>query len=72
MDLKITSIRKWPATDLNRAKQFDTVVFVEDDDGRADLIILPFDTNDLKKIEEGVRNELKARGSLIGHKIKVP
>ena len=72
MDLKITSIRKWPATDLKRAGQLDTVIFIEDDDGRADLIILPFDTNDSKKIEEGVRNEFKARGSLIGHKIKVP
>ncbi len=72
MELKITSIRKWPATDLKRAGQLDTVVFIEDDTGKADLIILPFDTNDAKQIEEGVRNEFKARGSRIGQKIKVP
>ena len=72
MDLKITAIRKWPAIDLKRHGQLDTAVFIEDDAGRVDLIVLAFDTNDVKKIEEGVKVELKARGSLVGQKIQVP
>jgi len=71
MELKIVSIRKWPATDLKRAGQLDTAVFVEDETGSADLIILPFDTNDVKKIEEGVKNHIKSRGLLVGHKITI-
>ncbi len=72
MDLKITSIRKWPATDLKRAGQLDTVIFFEKDDGEAEMVVLPFDTNDSKKIEEGLKVELKARASLIGQKITIP
>jgi hypothetical protein len=71
MEIEVINVQQFPATDIKRIGQFDTLVVYRVDKKRSDSLIIPGANPDKPTIEKAIAEQQKTRGPLLGHKFEI-
>ncbi len=71
MQIEILSVQQFPATDLKRLGQFDSLIVYRIDAKRSNSLTVPKNPVSKDEIEKAIVEQQKAIAPLIGHKFEI-